>query len=524
MSQLIQDKAGLVKMLIDHTPIAYVILDRHYRIHYINESFATLRQLDMKTTIGNRCYNLSNGGVRCRQCAVAKAIATGEQAFLTRKDVLQNGKIRFIDDYAIPLQLDAEGKVEFVLEIMIDRTAEMLMREQRNADYDEILAILTTLLAAKDGYTAKHSENVRKLSLNFARALGLSTDEVFEISVAASLHDIGKVQIADQIINKNGKLTEQEYSKMKTHPVKSYNMLEGLTSFGKIRDIARHHHERMDGRGYPDGLSGDEISIGSKIVAIADTYDAITTTRSYRVANTHDHALQEMRRVSGSQLDTKLVEAFAEMDFDHLVDSAYDISEGKPGVQVERVITQVENTEVETAMATLSNIDLQNLFDAIFRATPCGYLLMDTDREARYASDFFLQYMGLQEDQLLGKKCYQAIGMGSIACENCAVERALKTGKMEYMRQEMLRYSEHKIFDVYGVPLHDASGRVDHVIEIIIDRTEEVQLQRAREQDFSQLIEMLEGVFTRYQNNLQEEQLSTKIKTLCQRLEELRNK
>ncbi len=523
MLDILKSKNELIKLFIDHTPIAYVILDNQYRIHYINESFAKLRNLDMNKVYGDKCYNLSNGGKQCAKCAVAKSLKNCEKAFISRKDFLPNGAIRYIDDYAIPLQLDENGKVIYVLEIMIDRTKEMLALEQRNKDYDEILQILSTLLEAKDSYTACHSDHVRKLSLNLARALNLTPDEVFEISVAASLHDIGKVRIPDSIINKNGKLTEDEYRVMKNHPIESYNMLEGLESFGKIRNIARHHHERCDGYGYPDKLSKDEISIGSKIVAVADTYDAITTTRSYRKAHMHEYALKEIESVMDTQLDKDVATAFVNMDFDNMVDGLYA---ARNSSHLERVITQSSDVDIadEAEMLKLSSIDLSALFKKIFEATPCGYILMDHKRKVLFVSDYLRDYLELSEEDLSKEACFEVLDVGINSCANCAVLRCLESNKVEYMQQEILKHSRSKIFDVFAVPLVQSNGEVENVIEVIIDRTDEILAQRARKNDFEKLISMLENIFVSKKEQIDSDNLSDVIIGLQKRLYELLEK
>ncbi len=522
MEKKIETTANLVKMFIDHTPIAYVILDRNYRIHYINDSFAKLRKLDMKTTIGNKCYNLSNGGVRCAKCAVANAFETGKKTFVRRKDILQEGTVRFIDDYAIPLQLDKDGNIEFILEIMIDRTQELVNREQKNKDYDEILSVFTSLLEAKDSYTAFHSENVRRLSLNLARAMGLTPDEVFEVSVAASLHDIGKVKVPDSIINKNGRPTEEEIEIIKNHPIYTYEMLKAMSSFGKIRKIARHHHERVDGRGYPDGICGEELSIGAKIVAVADTYDAITTTRSYSKARSHEEAVAELKKVSGTQLDAEVVNAFVQMDFVNMVEKVYDLSTKNKRAQIERVITQANLNDFEPEMAKLSNVDLENLFFAIFESTPCGYVMMNRAKEIVFASEHFMEYMEIGEGDVLGRRCSDVMGLGE--CVDCVVDRAVLSRKVERSRQETLSKSRIKIFDVFAVPLVEEDDTIENIIEIIIDRTEEVSIERAREKDFLRLIDMLSDVFESKKEDVDEKNLSPRIIELRKSLGDLMKK
>ncbi len=523
MIDILNNKIELIKMFIDNTPIAYVVLDREYRIHYINKSFVKLRKLDMNTTIGNKCYNLSNGGVRCANCAVAQTLSSGKAAFVTRKDILQEGTVRFIDDYAIPLQYDENNQVEFVLEIMIDRSKEMMAREQRNKDYDEILSMLSVLLESKDRYTANHSDNVRKLSLNLAFALGMSQEEAFEISVAASLHDMGKVTIADSIINKNGKLTDEEFFQMKNHPVASFDILEGLSSFKKMGHIARHHHERVDGNGYPDGLTGDEISIGAKIVAIADTYDAMTTTRSYRKSLSHDYAVQEITRVAGKQLDADIAKVFVEMDFENMVDGVYEKKKPRKN-HFERVITQIDNSPPkEDEMKNLSQLDMNNLLMEIFKSTPCGYLLLDKNQNIQFISDYLMDYFDIADNDTIGMNWQEFLGLDNISITTSAISACVHSGKTEHLRQECVINSRSMIFDVYGVPIYDGDNNLECIIGITIDRTKEIELKRSREKDFDRLIDKLNTILLAKKEETDEINLSQSIAQLQERINQLKS-
>ncbi len=516
----------LVRLLIDNTPVAYVILDEEYRIHYINENFIKLRNLDPVSSMGERCYNISNGGKRCRQCAVAKAFQTGEKAFIARKDTLPDGSVRFIDDYAIPLHASKEGGRKFVLEIMVNRTQEMLARERRNSDYDEILAILSSLLEAKDQYTATHSGAVRKVAIQLALAMGLGQQDVFDISVAASLHDIGKVHIPDRIINKPDKLTDEEFAIIKSHPTMSYDMLYGLSSFDTIKNIVRHHHERVDGRGYPDGITGSEMSLGTKIVAVADTYDAITSSRSYRKALSHRYAMDEITRVAGTQLDAEVVGAFLEMDFDEEREANRVLDSDSPPVErviEKQVVVSKEEEKGQNAFKRIVDEDL--LLDELFENTPCGYVLMDADRRVLFASKYFLNYMGLTEEETVGKLCYKAGTAEGVPCVPCAIERSLASGKVEHMRQEQETRNGRKIFDLFGMPLPGDDGEVEYVIEIIIDRTDEMMLEREHEQDFASLINMLNNLLKAQDDSMEpNENMSADILALRERLNELMKK
>ncbi len=512
----------LIRTLIDNTPVAYIILDKDYRIYYINDNFLKLRKLDPELTLGELCYNISNKGVPCRQCAVKKALQTGEKAFITRRDTLPDGSTKFIDDYAIPLLKDDKGEVQFVLEIMVDRTVEMRSREQRDADYDEILSILSSLLDAKDSYTATHSSSVRTVAFALAKAMNLPRQEIFDIAMAASLHDIGKVRIPDSIINKPGRLTEEEFHIIQGHPKVSYDMVADLSSFENIKNIVRGHHERYDGRGYPDGLAGAAIPLGARIVAVADTYDAITSTRSYRKALTHEFALEEIAKGAGEQFDPEIVRIFLNMDFN--ADGVLEIG-AEQSQTIDRVIEapsmKSEKNVVSFAGEARKKINLDAFVQKIFDNTPCGYVLMNTDRRVLYASKYFLDYMGLAEEGVINRRCYQIATEDGIPCSPCAIELSLKSGKPEYMRMTQKTNNGWKTFDLYGMPLAGQNGKVENVIEIIIDRTEEVLLEKRREEDFTTLIDTLTGILEEQEREAEKPELSGHIVALRDRLKML---
>lgn len=168
-------------------------------------------------------------------------------------------------------------------------------------------------LDAKDQYTHGHSMRVTLYSLALAKALNLPDDLLEEIETTGLLHDIGKIAIPEKILLKPGKLTEEEYNVIKTHPELGQKLVDGIEKLRLISNWLKSHHERYDGKGYPDGLSGEQIPVSSRIIAIADTYDAMTSNRSYRNALSHDVAIQEIKRCSGSQFDPGLAEIFVQI-------------------------------------------------------------------------------------------------------------------------------------------------------------------------------------------------------------------
>jgi len=179
--------------------------------------------------------------------------------------------------------------------------------------YVGTMATLMETIEAKDSYTRGHTERVTELAVGLAERIGLSGDDLEHIRRAASLHDIGKIAVPDEIILKPGRLRPEEFAKIKEHPLKADRILQHLRFLDTARLIVRAHHERYDGKGYPDGLSGEEVPIGARILAVADSFDAMTSARPYRKAMTPDDALARMAAEAGRQFDPAIVAAFTQM-------------------------------------------------------------------------------------------------------------------------------------------------------------------------------------------------------------------
>jgi putative nucleotidyltransferase with HDIG domain len=173
----------------------------------------------------------------------------------------------------------------------------------------QLLEQLAADLEARDPYTHGHSRRVARYATMIAKRMGLSADEVARIRLAAVLHDVGKVETPLKVLHKPGRLTDSEFAVVKEHPVTGERMVAILED-PELSEIVRHHHERLDGTGYPDRLAGDQIPLGSRIISVADTFDAITSERPYRGARPHRQALSILRTEAGAQLDGDAVTAF----------------------------------------------------------------------------------------------------------------------------------------------------------------------------------------------------------------------
>ena len=175
--------------------------------------------------------------------------------------------------------------------------------------YRETLASLSNALEAKDAVTSQHTEEVVRLAVAVAAELDLDLDAVRNVELGAVLHDIGKVRVPESILNKPGPLTDDEWEVMRTHPEVGEHILRPIQSLNAILPIVRHHHERWDGAGYPDNLSGRAIPLGARIVAVCDAYRAMTENRPYRAALSTQEARKELHEGSGTQFDPDCVEA-----------------------------------------------------------------------------------------------------------------------------------------------------------------------------------------------------------------------
>jgi HD-GYP domain-containing protein (c-di-GMP phosphodiesterase class II) len=193
--------------------------------------------------------------------------------------------------------------------------------------------LLADLLDRRDPYTSEHSQRVAHLVEQILQQFpDLPSEEVETILSAARIHDLGKIGTTDLVLSKPGRLTDEEFAAIKRHPIEGSELLRRLTPYRRVVEIVRHHHERWDGTGYPDGLAGEQIPFGSRVIAVADTYDAMTSDRPYRRALSSEQALAEIRRCAGTQFDPVVVAAFeravaATVPTRHLVAGVVDIAQ-----------------------------------------------------------------------------------------------------------------------------------------------------------------------------------------------------
>jgi ribonuclease P protein subunit RPR2 len=179
--------------------------------------------------------------------------------------------------------------------------------------YMATVRALSNAVEARDAYTGKHAERVAAYGLALAREAGLEVADSPQIEFGFLLHDVGKVAVPDAILFKTSALTDEEYALMTQHPVIGSEILRDVDFLGEGKLVVRHHHERWDGTGYPDGLEGETIPLAARVFSLADTLDALTTDRPYRPASSFETAREEIRAGSGTQFDPEIVAAYEDM-------------------------------------------------------------------------------------------------------------------------------------------------------------------------------------------------------------------
>ncbi len=200
-----------------------------------------------------------------------------------------------------------------------NRTEEVMhSRDRIKSQFVNTIRALEKALQAKNVYTEGHSRRVAEKAVEVARAMGVARDLTRHIELGALFHDIGKIGIRDEVLNKNGKLTESEYEHIKTHPLVAEQILSPIEELRPIVDIVKYEHERWDGGGYPAGLTGEAIPLGARLIAIADAWDSMVFDRVYRKALSHESALAELEKHAGSQFDPACVAAFVRLERERL--------------------------------------------------------------------------------------------------------------------------------------------------------------------------------------------------------------
>lgn len=283
-----------------------LLMDTEHNVKQANKGVVALVGKPMKEIVGQKCYQLLHErnepvancpGVRCLDTAKVETL-----------DYYEPESDKYLLIKATPM-LNKDKEIMAISCLIRDITKYKKSEEQVKKNYEGMVLSLAMSLEARDTYTKGHSDRVKRYCRAIASQIGLPVKQIRELERAASLHDIGKIAVSDAILNKKGVLKPPEFAQIQQHPEKSVDLIRLIPNPQSTVLAIRHHHERVDGKGYPDGLVGDNIPLEARILAVADAYDALTSERSYRKAFTHEEAMQILRDNAGIQWDAKVVEA-----------------------------------------------------------------------------------------------------------------------------------------------------------------------------------------------------------------------
>ncbi|MEW6569574.1 MAG: HD domain-containing phosphohydrolase [Nitrospirota bacterium] len=326
--KILLDAAKQWRSTFDSMPYGVMVLDRNFKVVRVNEYISTLIGRPIKEIIGMNLQDLIRSEdihsmlsqmTRMEDASRSETfehyISDSKKFFMVSATPIANHR-GLIMNYILSLVDITENK-EKEKRLIQSRDAFLNMLKEIDFSYKELKELYNGLILsfvnaidAKSPWTKGHSERVTHHAISIAQEMALKEKDIETLRIASLLHDIGKIGTYDIILDKPGRLSEEEFKLIKMHPEKGVEILRPIRQLQHILPIIRHHHERMDGDGYPDGLRAEEIPILSRIISIADSYDSMTSDRPYRPSPPREYAIEEIKRCIGTQFDPQVAEAF----------------------------------------------------------------------------------------------------------------------------------------------------------------------------------------------------------------------
>jgi len=312
----------------DSMPYGVMLLDREFNIIRANLYVSRLIGIPIEDMVMKKCYELMHGTDRpIEQCSLLRPEDLTNSVPFEYYEPRLN---RHFMAYSTPIHADG-GPIQSYVHALVDIT-EIKNKEKelmtsrdgffnmlKDVDfyyaelkelYHSLINAFANAIDAKSKWTKGHSERVTDYAVAIAKKMGLSEKDIETLRIAALLHDIGKIGTYDVILDKPGRLNTEEFDLVKMHPVKGEEILKPIKQLQGVLPVIRSHHERIDGKGYPEGLKGEEIPLLARIICVADSFDSMTSDRPYRPAPSREYAMSELKKYSGIQFDPQAVEAF----------------------------------------------------------------------------------------------------------------------------------------------------------------------------------------------------------------------
>lgn len=316
------------RAMFDSMPYGLMLSDSDFHITRVNKYISDLSGIPINALTGKKCHEIIHGIEKpTQEYRGVKAIKSQQPKTFELYDHRLN---KYLLISMVPLYKQDVSKqmyIHSIIDITDNKEKENKFNDSQRAffnmlkdldfSYKELKEIYNGLILAfvnaidaKSTWTKGHSVRVTDYAIKIAKELGMKDAEIEPLNTASLLHDIGKIGTYDAVLDKPGRLTDEEFALVKLHPAKGEEILKPIRQFEPILPIVRHHHERIDGKGYPDGLKGDEIPLFARIIHIADSYDSMTADRPYRKAPGKEYAISELKKYKGSQFDPDAAEAF----------------------------------------------------------------------------------------------------------------------------------------------------------------------------------------------------------------------
>jgi len=305
------DNNILGSIILDYDERPLVLIKQHFESLLI-AMFVILTILTLLISFISGVY-LTNRILKLEDYAIDLFSRINGEVTLPKPSVKKEGKFENVETILTYFSNEIKSKIS-LLKTQDELLRELFEKEKRN--FEGAIKLLISIVEMKDPYTKGHAERVMRYSKKIGEKLVTQKGykiSLFDLEIAAYLHDIGKIVVPENILNKRGRLTDEEYSIVKRHVLDGYNILSNIEYFDSIKDIILCHHENLDGTGYPLGISGDKIPVESRIIAIADVFDALTTDRPYRKAFSEEEALLMMKNDVGKKFDPEIFEVFLEV-------------------------------------------------------------------------------------------------------------------------------------------------------------------------------------------------------------------
>jgi PAS domain S-box-containing protein len=307
-----QATVDAMKSLFMRVPGVVMSLEKDFTIIDVNEVLSQVAGLPPPALIGKKCYDVLADGKVCCDCRVQQVLNTGNPDYGTQIKYDKDGKRRYGKQAVIPVK-DRAGNVEYVYEIVTDITHEISLEQENLENLMDIVTAMAHLIESRDPSTGTHCSNVQRISLSIGKTMGLNDVELKDLSIAAIIHDIGKIGIPESILNKPERLTEAEFSIIQRHPQIGYDSIKHVKRLQNVSEAIRDHHEHYNGKGYPNGKKKEELSTISKILAVADVFEALTSDRVYRGAMSVEQAISIIQAGKEQQFDSIVVDALMQV-------------------------------------------------------------------------------------------------------------------------------------------------------------------------------------------------------------------